>query len=634
MEFTIFFLCFLFSFQLTKFSQSFHHSTKDIGLLLDVYFDFNEYYVLTEEKVLIGKYGDDEFIKDFSITSGASNISAIIKIGDYYGIACTQSNLLEYYDSLGHLKYNLSYTSETFDQNNFKCSIDKVGSNYIVVGHVNSSSDHYSFDACIFQKDSGNNLIYKGVKSISNEKIENSFPTIRCIGLTIISENKVMCIFLSNTPFYFIFDVTSGEEVESQQLTNKQYLQLKIVQSSPSKYLICGINPEIPDDYGYLLSQYHMPFLLKNTTPGYEIGKEEIVTEVSPVNVFSYSGYAFNTTMYYALYVGMDDKGTMLNVEKVGIGPNYRNVTEAYDFIIDADPDLEDDVMTFTTVYTKGDIEFIHVLTQGIDNTNIYIFRYPQTIKCANDTIHVKTNATGNYVISKVIKSFPRDYNDYDIYDISKIASSPISDGIAYYSLVGKKKFKNEEEIDHSMVFSLNESGLNYYYNHDCNVSIKLCHDFCDECENVPEEYNKNPSNCTNKSCRPYYAYLSDMDSDCYLNTSTVKGYAIEPTDKKVFNKCYQTCDTCKGDQVGDETKHNCLTCKSGYVGSPDGSSDNGKFCIICLESYSNDKKWIYDREQNDTHCIDKKQVIVLQQRNIIYQMINIVQIIVLLHFY
>ena len=124
------------------------------------------------------------------------------------------------------------------------------------------------------------------------------------------------------------------------------------------------------------------------------------------------------------------------------------------------------------------------------------------------------------------------------------------------------------------------------------------------------------------------------MDSDCYLNTSTVKGYAIEPTDKKVFNKCYQTCDTCKGDQVGDETKHNCLTCKSGYVGSPDGSSDNGKFCIICLESYSNDKKWIYDREQNDTHCIDKKQVIVLQQRNIIYQMINIVQIIVLLHFY
>ena len=142
------------------------------------------------------------------------------------------------------------------------------------------------------------------------------------------------------------------------------------------------------------------------------------------------------------------------------------------------------------------------------------------------------------------------------------------------------------------------------------------------------------PSKCKNQSCRPYYAYLSDMDSDCYLNTSTVKGYAIEPTDKKVFNKCYQTCDTCKGDQVGDETKHNCLTCKSGYVGSPDGSSDNGKFCIICLESYSNDKKWIYDREQNDTHCIDKKQVIVLQQRNIIYQMINIVQIIVLLHFY
>ena len=72
----------------------------------------------------------------------------------------------------------------------------------------------------------------------------------------------------------------------------------------------------------------------------------------------------------------------------------------------------------------------------------------------------------------------------------------------------GKDEVKDEEEIDHSMVFSIYEPDV-YYYNHDCNVSFKLCHDFCGACVEFGLKLNNQKClNCLENYTFDYWYYL------------------------------------------------------------------------------------------------------------------------------
>ena len=142
----------------------------------------------------------------------------------------------------------------------------------------------------------------------------------------------------------------------------------------------------------------------------------------------------------------------------------------------------------------------------------------------------------------------------------------------------------NNDEI----VYYIKESVL---YSKYCYISIKICNEACEECD----EYSDEKYNTKCLSCNTDHFPLEDDSSICIHKDESIPYYYYELTQ---FSKCYDTCEYCKS--KGNSTNHQCMKCKSDLIVSP-----NLTQCICDITQYY----WSLINDayvcQDDTHCTD-----------------------------
>ena len=615
MEFIIFFIFIIFTVQtdLLDFPNPFT-TIKYFVLnseINDVFFDDSYYYILNTNGVTKVNYNSNQTNSFTTDTLSFDKSSSLMYMNDTFFFACYKGYLLGVYNSdLSTLLVNHSYEGGSNSPNKYKCSISYIN-DYVIVGHVDEFSyedeDQLSFYAYLYQKE-GSSYVYRnkfGLTQIKNDT-DKITPMINCIGLIKTPDrHNLICIFLNNQPRYFIAnydkdylelppDTTEinpedkDKYIEEIQFIPKYYSEMKVMRTSDTNYLIAGIDTFDPNDYGEYDVQHHVTFILTSTGNGFELGELQPTTELLPETVISYSGHVFSLTDYFVTYYDPDG---VLNIEKVKIADKIRTTTEAFDFSV-----FNKEVTKITFTHVKNDL--IHLITEDERRIIIYIFEYPGTIKCTNDTIRLIFNSSGEYNLNKMLKEYPPEFKVFPIVNINFDFPANIDNNyIAYFSVENKTKFSEEEEIDYYMVFSFKKDDV-YFYSHDCNVTVKICHDNCAECKALPDSFTSNPSNCTETKCAPFNAYLSDDPSNCYPNETNVEGYVITNNEnKKIFYKCYETCETCIGEKDGTADEQYCDTCKPGYAES---INDGIKYCLICPETTVG--KWTFS-STNFTHC-------------------------------
>ena len=604
MEFIIFFVFIVLAVQteLTDYPNPFttikyFELTQEIN---DVFFDDSYYYILNTHgvtKVNYTSYQTNSFTND---TLSFNKSSSLMYMNDTFFFACYNGYLLGVYNSdLSTLIFNHSYLGGSNTQNKYKCSISYIN-DYVIVGHVDEfkyeGEDQLSFYAYIYQK-KDSTYVYKkkfGSTQIKNET-QQITPMINCIGLIKNPDlHKFICIFLNNQPRYFIGnddkDYTEiNPDEEEIQLIPKYYCEMKVMRSSDTNYLIAGIDKFQINDYGEYEVQHHVTFILTSTEVGFELGELQPTTELLPETVISHSGHVFSLTDYFVTYY---DPTGLLNIEKVKITDKIRTTTEAFDFNV-----FNEEATLLTFTHVKNNL--IHLITEDTGKIIIYIFEYPGTIKCKNDTIRVIFNSSGEYNLNNMLKEYPPEFSGFPIVNINeeKFPANVDENYIAYFSLKNKSKFSGEKEIDYFWVFAFLKDDV-YFYSHDCNVTFKICHDNCAECKALPDSFTSNPSNCTETKCAPFNAYLSDDPSNCYPNETNLEGYVITNNEnKEIFYKCYETCETCIGVKAGTADEQYCDKCKPGYAES---IYNEIKYCLICPETTGDNWKF---NSTNFTHC-------------------------------
>ena len=105
-------------------------------------------------------------------------------------------------------------------------------------------------------------------------------------------------------------------------------------------------------------------------------------------------------------------------------------------------------------------------------------------------------------------------------------------------------------------------------------------YDLCETC-NIDEDYYSKIDNTLNKS--PFI----------YCGKEGFEGYYLDNNDN-IYKPCYSSCGTCE--ESGNETNHNCLTCKPGYFTFNDSFFYNNNCFEICTFYY-------YFDSENKYHC-------------------------------
>ena len=118
-------------------------------------------------------------------------------------------------------------------------------------------------------------------------------------------------------------------------------------------------------------------------------------------------------------------------------------------------------------------------------------------------------------------------------------------------------------------------------------INKKKCIDDCKRDDTYQYEYN---NNCYEKCPNNTYELENNQDNKCYANA--IEGYYLN-LEKKKFEKCYETCQTCE--IGGNRTNNNCLQCKEKYK--------LYKNLMNISNCYEKCDYYYYFDELNEYHC-------------------------------
>ena len=561
-----------------SFSDIFIYEKEDFNIL-DVYFSNDDYTLLTKQAIYSVNYNGENFNQKYSFENiiTISDYSSITKINStYYAISCFQNNTNQelfgiFYKEGNSLKLERSYSKQYISNTHYTCSIS-INSNQLFVGFVDESNNQFSSYGFDINQDS---IFSKGIISQGMLGEVNVNTIFRCIAE---GNDKVLCIMLDNKyVLYFegnFAESTNNKTADKTPFINLseedgesyEYLEARITQCGENSYIIAAIKDQLikeGEDLFLYSAQYFTPFKVGDGR--FDEGIPTLRLEDIPDEVSTYSGALINNDLnnFYGVYV---DGSPFLNVERVKYEGNKRTINLGYDILLDAKP-----INTYTTINNN----IIHIILTYSENFILYRFQYPGILSCnLNTVIRITTKNTSFNVVDELNMKYDRIEDGFIMDDLNKKETNVLINTSYYASISGVTKKTYENNVDKTSLFTLNDDFENVYYSHDCTASYKVCHDFCEECEELPstKKYSENPSLCLKKKCADDYAYLEDEESDCFSISDEVDGYILSDTGER-FDKCYEACNRCTA--IKTDTEMNCVDCKSGYTKS-------NAYCLIC----------------------------------------------------
>ena len=116
------------------------------------------------------------------------------------------------------------------------------------------------------------------------------------------------------------------------------------------------------------------------------------------------------------------------------------------------------------------------------------------------------------------------------------------------------------------LCFSKEELGINSGYYLENETEFKQCYGSCETCIQGSEMVNGKVIHYCNICKKGYYKKESDDENEenynCYNKSEAGNNYYLDNGLNK-FMKCYESCQECF--TSGNDTTHNCNTCKEGY---------------------------------------------------------------------
>ena len=198
--------------------------------ILDAYFGSDDYTLLGTNKIIKGTYNSETFTEyDSSITFSAN--SAVIKINNYYAVACFGENIIGLFsvdsgnlDLISPIEYSIANININKDNIKSKCSITKIN-NGLVVGLIEENYTTFAFTI------SSSSIAYNNKNVIfdagENATIHND-ASIHVIGLSSTS-SKILCIY-SNSQGVLKYDIDfdKSDQGSSIQFLNYPYNKIRV----------------------------------------------------------------------------------------------------------------------------------------------------------------------------------------------------------------------------------------------------------------------------------------------------------------------------------------------------------------------------------------------------------------------
>ena len=137
------------------------------------------------------------------------------------------------------------------------------------------------------------------------------------------------------------------------------------------------------------------------------------------------------------------------------------------------------------------------------------------------------------------------------------------------------------------------EIPIGFYLENETSKTINKCNSNCSKCSKESMEYNL----C--EACNIDEEYYSKINNTLniypfiHCGKEGFEGYYLDNNDN-IYKPCYSSCETCN--EVGNETNHNCLSCKPGYYTLNDSFSHNNN-------CYENCSFYYYFDLENKYHC-------------------------------
>ena len=475
--------------------------------------------------------------------------------------------MIEYYSNTNEQKSSIPKNGENIGS---KCTISVV-KDFIVISFLNDEIH------CQINSYSINNEFKLAVTTTYIDVINlthSNSNLFHCISLG-INQNNIECFYIEKkdeNSFTTLVKQKVKLDILKTETVNYNYnsifdfhlSQVKITRTNDNNYIISLFSPDDYDnEYDIYPNQFIGTFILGND--GFEKGSYyDLISEDYPSSVQSYSGHFILATQYYGTYIS----GTSINVEKFTFNSGERDPIMAYDFQSDSIEFFN----TFTYMYNNISV---HIIATKNSESYLYIFDYPPNFNCTIGSMIALSGNQSKYNIKEGL-AMQSTIGNIGMKDINFDSGlNPVINNSTYIATF-TAPIKTTEYSPEFMLFSYLDNKETYFYNHDCNVLIYLCHPFCKECSTIPTNiYNisAHPTNCTVCANNYYEAY----PGDCYLADDEVEGYYFSSTK---FELCYETCKTCE--KGGDINQMNCTTCKDDYVAVIYNSIT---YCLTCPET-------------------------------------------------
>ena len=126
-------------------------STQSNGPILDAYFGSDDYTLLGTNKIIKGTYNSESFTEYSGTSLAFTEKSAVIKINNYYAVACFGENIIGLFsvdsgtlDLISPIEYSITNIDINKDNIKSKCSITKIN-NGLVVGLIEENYKTFAF---------------------------------------------------------------------------------------------------------------------------------------------------------------------------------------------------------------------------------------------------------------------------------------------------------------------------------------------------------------------------------------------------------------------------------------------------------------------------------------------------------
>ena len=432
-------------------------------LIYDVYYSSSDYTLLLQNKIIKGTYNSDSF-QEYSYTNIGSAISSVIKIDNYYAVACFGEYLLGLFSissSNLNLEGNIPYddTNVNINEPNKKCTISKI-SNSIIVGIIDDDNTDEAYKIFSFTR-SGTSLVYSKYIYTPIAKTYTSIydkASIKCMGLG-NSASKVLCILCQNNgvlKFDIDFSLEQNEQPETEQLDDEYaFNEARVSQCTENTYVVSTVNYD--DDGQFSDFQYMTPIIISNDN--YQVGLHTLILETPPTTLDIYSGFVQDINNFYIVYL---DEDTFLNIEQVKFTNGERTVNSALD--------IEGFEGTYT--YTTRVNNNFEIIVSEDDKFTLVRLTYPDVLTCESDTLNLPTSVEDFEidVVSGLNMNFARINDGLKMKEFYGLAT--INDYTYYTALITIDDTTTYQGKNLLFMFFDDDS---VYYSHDCEFKINLC---------------------------------------------------------------------------------------------------------------------------------------------------------------